>query len=53
MSQDIPQIHLDQYVIGQDRAKQVLAVAVVNHYKRISNPDPTALVPRPYLLPSL
>jgi ATP-dependent Clp protease ATP-binding subunit ClpX len=29
--------HLDQYVIGQDRAKQVLAVAVVNHYKRISN----------------
>ena len=32
--------HLDQYVIGQDRAKQVLSVAVVNHYKRISNPDP-------------
>ena len=29
--------HLDQYVIGQDRAKQVLSVAVVNHYKRISN----------------
>jgi ATP-dependent Clp protease ATP-binding subunit ClpX len=33
--------HLDKYVIGQDRAKQVLSVAVVNHYKRISNPDPT------------
>lgn len=33
--------HLDQYVIGQDQAKQVLSVAVVNHYKRISNPDPT------------
>jgi ATP-dependent Clp protease ATP-binding subunit ClpX len=33
--------HLDQYVIGQDRAKQVLSVAVVNHYKRISNPDPS------------
>ena len=32
--------HLDQYVIGQDRAKQVLSVAVVNHYKRISNPNP-------------
>ena len=32
--------HLDQYVIGQDRAKQVLSVAVVNHYKRISNSDP-------------
>jgi len=26
---------LDQYVIGQDRAKIVLAVAVVNHYKRL------------------
>ena len=27
--------HLDEYVIGQDRAKQSLAVAVYNHYKRI------------------
>ncbi len=27
--------HLDQYVIGQDRAKKALAVAVYNHYKRI------------------
>jgi ATP-dependent Clp protease ATP-binding subunit ClpX len=26
---------LDQYVIGQDRAKQSLAVAVYNHYKRV------------------
>ena len=26
---------LDQYVIGQERAKKVLAVAVHNHYKRI------------------
>ena len=26
---------LDEYVIGQDRAKMVLAVAVYNHYKRI------------------
>jgi len=32
--------HLDQYVIGQDRAKQVLSVAVVNHYKRITHPNP-------------
>ena len=32
--------HLDQYVIGQDVAKQVLSVAVVNHYKRIANPNP-------------
>ena len=28
---------LDQYVIGQDRAKRTLAVAVYNHYKRISH----------------
>ncbi|WP_019786550.1 ATP-dependent Clp protease ATP-binding subunit ClpX [Streptococcus sobrinus] len=27
---------LDDYVIGQDRAKRALAVAVYNHYKRIS-----------------
>ncbi|MCC6166479.1 MAG: ATP-dependent Clp protease ATP-binding subunit ClpX [Caldilineaceae bacterium] len=27
--------HLDQYVIGQERAKKVLSVAVYNHYKRI------------------
>ena len=27
--------HLDQYVIGQDRAKKVLAVAVHSHYKRL------------------
>lgn len=32
--------HLDQYVIGQNLAKQVLAVAIVNHYKRIENKDP-------------
>ena len=31
--------HLDEYVIGQDQAKQVLSVAVVNHYKRINNQD--------------
>jgi len=28
---------LDQYVIGQDKAKKILAVAVYNHYKRIAN----------------
>src|SRR5512139_3393966 len=28
---------LDQYVIGQERAKRVLAVAVHNHYKRIDS----------------
>jgi ATP-dependent Clp protease ATP-binding subunit ClpX len=30
---------LDQYVIGQDRAKKILAVAVYNHYKRIDAQD--------------
>lgn len=28
--------HLDEYVIGQNEAKKVLAVAVYNHYKRIN-----------------
>jgi ATP-dependent Clp protease ATP-binding subunit ClpX len=28
---------LDQYVIGQERAKKTLAVAVYNHYKRINS----------------
>ena len=27
--------HLDQYVVGQDQAKRVMAVAVYNHYKRL------------------
>ena len=30
---------LDQYVIGQDRAKIALSVAVYNHYKRIYHPE--------------
>jgi len=29
--------HLDEYVIGQERAKRVLSVAVHNHYKRIDS----------------
>lgn len=29
---------LDDFVIGQDKAKKTLAVAVYNHYKRIMNP---------------
>ena len=29
---------LSQYVVGQDRAKQILSVAVYNHYKRINLP---------------
>src|SRR4051812_47683685 len=39
-SEKLPKPHeiaaiLDQYVIGQRRAKKVLAVAVYNHYKRL------------------
>ncbi len=30
---------LDEYVIGQERAKKVLAVAVYNHYKRVESID--------------
>ena len=29
--------YLDEHIIGQDRAKKVLSVAVYNHYKRIHN----------------
>src|ERR1019366_7849459 len=42
---------LDDYVIGQDHAKKVLAVAVYNHYKRLmfdaglSEKNPAALSP--------
>ncbi len=32
---------LDQYVIGQDEAKKVLAVAVYNHYKRVRQLEAT------------
>ncbi len=30
---------LDDYIIGQDKAKKILSVAVYNHYKRIMNTD--------------
>jgi len=30
-------VHLDNYVIGQERAKKIISVAVHNHYKRISH----------------
>src|SRR5438045_2166140 len=33
---------LDQYVVGQERAKRSLSVAVHNHYKRLSVADPNA-----------
>lgn len=31
---------LNEYVIGQDRAKKALAVAVYNHYKRVNQSEP-------------
>ena len=30
---------LDEYVIGQEKAKKVLSVAVYNHYKRLRKPN--------------
>jgi ATP-dependent Clp protease ATP-binding subunit ClpX len=35
---------LDQYVIGQERAKKILSVAVHNHYKRIESGSDTGEV---------
>ncbi|MFB6355108.1 MAG: ATP-dependent Clp protease ATP-binding subunit ClpX [bacterium] len=35
------QRHLDEYVVGQDRAKKIISVAVYNHYKRIYSPVKT------------
>ena len=35
--------YLDQHVIGQDQAKIMLSVAVVNHYKRIDKETPLEL----------
>jgi ATP-dependent Clp protease ATP-binding subunit ClpX len=42
LSQELPtpreiQTRLDEYVIGQERAKRVLSVAVYNHYKRVKS----------------
>lgn len=42
--------HLDQYVIGQDQAKQVLSVAIANHYKRIGNTDPNTEIEKANIL---
>ena len=41
LTEDVPKpaeikAELDQYVIGQDKAKKALSVAVYNHYKRIA-----------------
>lgn len=36
---------LDEYVIGQERAKRTLSVAVYNHYKRLQVQDQTGNQP--------
>lgn len=41
---------LDQYVIGQERAKMILSVAVSNHYKRINNKSDTLTVQKANVL---
>ncbi|WP_432626494.1 ATP-dependent Clp protease ATP-binding subunit ClpX [Brotaphodocola sp.] len=46
---DIPAPHilkakLDEYVIGQNKAKKVMAVAVYNHYKRIFDEEQRAML---------
>ena len=35
--------YLDQYVIGQDEAKKVMAVAVYSHYRKLDKPKADAL----------
>jgi ATP-dependent Clp protease ATP-binding subunit ClpX len=42
--------YLDQYVIGQDSAKIMLAVAIVNHYKRIQCIDPDVEITKANIL---
>ena len=36
--------HIDQYVIGQDEAKKILSVGVINHYKRLVDKKLTPLI---------
>ena len=42
--------HLDLYVIGQNRAKMVLSVAIVNHYKRLANTSPDVEIEKSNIL---
>ncbi|KAK4686844.1 ATP-dependent Clp protease ATP-binding subunit ClpX, partial [Tremellales sp. Uapishka_1] len=37
--------HLSQYIVGQDKAKRILSVAVFNHYTRITPPAPPPPIP--------
>jgi ATP-dependent Clp protease ATP-binding subunit ClpX len=42
--------YLDQYVVGQDAAKIMLSVAIINHYKRITSTDPNVEVEKTNIL---
>lgn len=42
--------YLDQYIIGQDRAKMIISVAVCNHYKRINNRNENVTVQKSNVL---
>lgn len=42
--------HLDDYVIGQDKAKIMLSVAITNHYKRINNKEKSTEVEKANIL---
>lgn len=46
---DIKQF-LDQYIIGQDKAKKILSVAVSNHYKRINNKNENIVIQKSNVL---
>ncbi|MDO4490405.1 MAG: ATP-dependent Clp protease ATP-binding subunit ClpX [Lachnospiraceae bacterium] len=53
---DVPPPHkikarLDEYVIGQEKAKKIIAVEVYNHYKRVlSEPDPEVEIEKSNML---
>lgn len=42
--------HLDKYIIGQDKAKKILSVAVYNHYKRIGKKSQSEILKSNILL---
>lgn len=41
---------LDQYVVGQEKAKKIMSVAVYNHYKRVANDDPDVEIEKSNML---
>lgn len=41
---------LDEFVIGQDLAKKILSVGIVNHYKRINSAQPENTLPKTNIL---